>query len=104
MRRPSGGIRRQSMRAQVRKAIVLVAVLALLLFGVPLAVVLDRLITSQTLAGLQRDATRGVAMVPDNTLEAGTPVRVPPASSGVLIGVYDAQGTRVAGSGPARSA
>ncbi|WP_433305354.1 sensor histidine kinase [Actinoplanes sp. CA-030573] len=94
----------RSMRARVRNAIVLVVALALLLFGVPLAVVLDRLVTSQALTGLQRDATRGVAAVPDNILEAGTPVRVPAGTNHFLIAVYDAQGTRVAGAGPLRSA
>ncbi|MBL7260205.1 sensor histidine kinase [Paractinoplanes lichenicola] len=93
-----------TMRRQVRRAIASVAVIALLLFGVPLAVVLDRLITSQALTTLQRDATRGVAAVPDNVLEAGVPVRVPGGSHGVRIAVYDASGGLVAGSGPARSA
>ncbi len=88
----------------MHNAIVLVVTLALLLFGVPLAVVLDRLVTSQALTGLQRDATRGVAAVPDNILEAGTPVRVPAGTNDFLIAVYDAQGTRVAGAGPLRSA
>jgi signal transduction histidine kinase len=92
------------MRTRVRNAIALVAALALLLFGVPLAIVGDRLITSQALTGLQRDATRGVATVPDNTLEAGAPLRVPRGTNGTLIGVYDARGVRVAGAGPERSA
>ncbi|WP_412743794.1 sensor histidine kinase [Krasilnikovia sp. MM14-A1004] len=78
--------------------------LAIVLFGVPLAVVLDRLVTSQALAGLERDATRGVAAVPDNVLEAGTPVRVPTGTNNFLIAVYDAEGDRVAGAGPQRSA
>lgn len=91
------------MRAQVRNAIVVVVALALLLFGLPLAIVLDRLSTSQALTGLQRDATRGVAAVPDNILEAGTPVTVPSGTDDFQLAVYDAQGARVAGSGPARS-
>ncbi|MDT4990151.1 MAG: hypothetical protein QOH97_43 [Actinoplanes sp.] len=92
------------MRTQVRNAIAGVAALALLLFGIPLAIAADRLITSQALTGLQRDATRGVAAVPDNTLEAGSPVRAPRGTGDIRIGVYDAQGTRVAGVGPTRSA
>ena len=92
------------MRTQVRHAIAAVAALALLLFGVPLAIVGNRLIMSQALAGLQRDATRGVAAVPDNTLEANTEVQAPRGTSGILIGVYDAQGVRVAGVGPDQSA
>jgi signal transduction histidine kinase len=95
--------RTRTLRARVRDAIVLVAVLALVLFGIPLAVVLDRLITSQSLTSLQRDATRTVAAVPDNILEAGTALRVPPGTGDIRIGVYDARGTRVAGVGPVTS-
>jgi signal transduction histidine kinase len=103
MARPRRGSRPRSLRARVRDAIALVAILALLLFGIPLGVVLDRLITSQALTGLQRDATRAVAAVPDNILEAGTPVRVPSGTGDIRIGVYDIQGSRVAGVGPDHS-
>src|SRR3954452_8037639 len=100
MAQASERARTRSMRTQVRNAIAGVAVLAVLLFGIPLAVAADRLITSHALTGLQRDATRGVAAVPDNTLEAGTQVHAPRGTRGIRIGVYDVQGTRVAGVGP----
>src|SRR5258705_2957623 len=93
----------RSLRTRVRNAITLVTVLALLLFGIPLGVALDRLITSQAVAGLQRDATRGVAGVPDNTLEAGTVVQIPRGTGDTRVGVYDAKGDRIAGVGPAHS-
>ena len=93
----------RGLRAQVRRAIALVTVLALLLFGIPLAVVLQRLILSQTVTGLQRDATRAVAAVPDNAIEAGTGVRAPIGGGRTRIGVYDARGHRVAGRGVAAS-
>lgn len=95
--------RARSLRARVRNAIALVAALALLLFGIPLAVVMDRLIHSQALTGLQRDATRAVAAVPDNTVEAGSPPVAPVGTGATRIGIYDAQGLRVAGIGPDRS-
>ena len=94
----------RALRARVRAAITLVAVIALFLFGIPLAVVLDRLLSSQALAGLQRDATRAVAAVPDNVLEVGSHVRAPVGTTDTHLGVYDAKGVRVAGIGPARSA
>ena len=103
MDRPRTGPRDRSLRHRVRDAIASVAVVSLLLFGLPLAVVLDRLIQSQALAGLQRDATRAVAVVPDNTLEAGTSLRAPPGTGDIQIGVYDAQGDLVVGQGPGRS-
>jgi signal transduction histidine kinase len=92
------------MRTQVRDAIALVVVLALLLFGLPLAIVLGRLITSEALAGLQRDATRAVAAVPDDILQVGAPVIVPRGTGNGIIAVYDVRGERVAGTGPAQSA
>jgi signal transduction histidine kinase len=95
--------RNRSLRARVRDAIALVAVLSLLLFGIPLAVVVDRLIGSQARAGLQRDATRGVATVPDNTIEAGSGVVAPKSRGQTRIGVYDARGRLIAGRGPAHS-
>ena len=103
MARGSGRPGTRTLRTRVRDAIALVAAASLLLFGIPLAVVLDRLINSQALAGLQRDATRGVASVPDNTLEAGSLVRVPLGAGDTNIGVYDAHGKLVVGRGPARS-
>jgi signal transduction histidine kinase len=79
-------------------------VLALLLFGIPLGVAVERLISSQALASLQRDATRALAAVPDNTVETGTSVPVPAGTHDTHIGVYDAAGDRVSGVGPTHSA
>jgi len=96
-------LRTPSLRARVRSAITLVAIASLLLFGVPLAIVLARLMESQALAGLQRDATRAVASVPDNTLEPASVVKAPPSRGDTLLGVYDARGALVAGRGPRHS-
>lgn len=100
----SGGPRPQrGLRRRIRDSIVLVAVAALLLFGVPLAVAFDRLTASQALARLQRDATRALALVPDEGLASGR-LRVPPPVGDTRVGIYDPRGTRLAGFGPARSA
>ncbi|MDX6229790.1 MAG: hypothetical protein QOI76_3180 [Frankiales bacterium] len=93
-----------TLRARVRHAIGLIVVVALLLFGVPLAVGVDRLIGSTALAGLQRDATRAVAKVPDNVIETGTGLVAPQGTGSTRIGVYDKSGTLVAGIGPRHSA
>jgi signal transduction histidine kinase len=87
----------------VRAAIAGIVVVAVLLFAVPLAVVWGRFFESQALTGLQRDATRGVAAVPDNVLEAGSDVVVPPGRGGTDLSVYDVNGVRVAGRGPRHS-
>lgn len=94
----------RSLRSRVRRAIALVTIVAVVLFGVPLAIVIDRLIQAQTLASLQRDATRGLGSVPDNVLEVGASVRAPRSTADTLFAVYDARGQRVAGAGPQHSA
>ncbi len=83
---------------------VLLAAAAIVLFGIPLAVAVERLLSGEALSALQRDATRAVAAVPDNRLETGTRVAAPRAAAATSIGLYDATGKRVAGTGPARSA
>ena len=95
--------RSRALRGQVRAAIAAIVVASLLLFGVPLGVVLGRLIVNRALTGLQRDATRALAVVPDNAIEAGTVLTPPRASAGTLLGVYDVRGRRVTGTGPTSS-
>jgi signal transduction histidine kinase len=102
MSRPPPGLPR-TLRAQVHAAIGVIVVVAVLLFAIPLGVAIGRLNESRALTGLQRDATRGVAGVPDNVIEAGIHLQAPRGSGGVELGVYDARGILVAGHGPHRS-
>ncbi|MCW2601094.1 MAG: Histidine kinase [Frankiales bacterium] len=92
------------LRTRVRRAMVLLAAAAIVLFGVPLAVAVERLLSGAALSALQRDATRAVAAVPDNTLQTGVKVALPRATTATRLGLYDATGRRVGGAGPARSA
>ena len=91
------------LRTRVRNAIGIGVATALLLFGIPLAAVLDRLINDEALTSLQRDATRAIAAVPDNVLQVGQILRVPQRTGAIRVAAYDARGRRVAGSGPERS-
>lgn len=97
------GRRGRGLRGQISSAIAVVAVLSVLAFGVPLAILAGRLIESRALTALQRDATRAVALVPDNVIEAGTPVKVPQVAGAGGFGVYDSQGRLVGGEGPTHS-
>jgi signal transduction histidine kinase len=92
-----------TLRTEVRRAITVVSVVVVLLFGVPLAIVVNRLVQGSALVVLQRDATRAVATVPDNVIEAGVVLHPPRSSPGTSIGVYDALGNLVAGRGPRHS-
>ena len=69
--------RSRGLRRQVRASIAAIVVASLLLFGVPLGVVLGRLIHSRAVTGLQRDATRELAVVPDNLIESGAALPPP---------------------------
>ena len=81
-------------------AIAGVATLAVVLFAVPLAIVLERAYLDEELLRLQRDtvaATRGIDVA--NT--PGDPIELPDASE---LAVYDTGGGRIAGrGGPARA-
>ena len=85
------------MRRRLVLAIAGVAGVAVLLFALPLALVLQRSYRDEELLRLQRDtdgATRGI------DLGNGSPDRIElPRFSGE-IGVYDRRGVRIAGSGP----
>lgn len=87
------------MRRRLVLSIAAVAALAVVLFAVPLALVLERTYRDEELLRLQRDtvaATREVDVAPG----AGDPVELPSSRDG--LAVYDVRGRRVAGrAGPA---
>jgi len=76
--------------------IVATTVLAVVLFGAPMAIVVNRRVHDDAVIELQRAAFDAAAAVPQ-TLAAG----VPGPESSIRVGVYDANGVKVAGSGPA---
>jgi signal transduction histidine kinase len=82
----------------------LLATVAVLLFGLPLAVAVQRTDYAEANAALQRDATRAVAVVPDNVLQAGRGLQAPHIDGTSRIALYDVAGTLLAGAGPAQSA
>lgn len=100
---PAGVLSPRPLRARIRNQINLAVVVALVLFAFPLAVAIDRLLTSQALATLQRDASWAVAGVPDTQVHPGARVPVPPSHDGTSIGLYNVAGRRVAGVGPPQS-
>lgn len=85
-------------------AIVGVAALAVVLFALPLAVVIQRLYRDEATLSLERDATRISAAVPDSI--AIHPESVPLVtrmSQRLSVGVYTLSGQRVTGRGPEHS-
>ncbi len=93
------------LRRRIAAGILAVTSLTVLLFALPLAVAIHRLYQGEQLARLQRDATRVVALVPDNPISSASRVQLPDsAGTDVLIGIYTPGGTRAGGGGPADSA
>jgi signal transduction histidine kinase len=86
-------------RRRLVLAIALVAAASVALFGLPLAVLVQRVYTDEELLRLQRDtvaATRRIDVAPT----AADPIELPPSRD--ELAVYDRAGRRIAGRGPAR--
>lgn len=89
------------MRRRILGVAVLAVVLAVLLFGVPLAIAAARLFTDEERSELERVALRSAAVVPADFGRAADPIELPRVERSVRVAVYDADGARVAGEGPA---
>lgn len=89
-------------RSRLRLAILGATAGTLLLFALPLGLALRTIYTEEASTALQREASRIVALVPDEQLTK--PNRIPqPDDRSETLGVYDATGRRVSGTGPVAS-
>ncbi len=79
---------------------VLAVVLAVLLFGVPLAIAAARLFTDDERSELERVALRAAVAVPSDVASRHQPVTLPDGGGSVRVGVYGLTGDRLAGRGP----
>nr|BFE60063.1 HAMP domain-containing sensor histidine kinase [Dactylosporangium thailandense] len=94
-----------SLRARIRASITGVAAGAVALFALPLAYALAAGYDNEAVIGLQRDAARVAATVPDSYGTDASTVELPPdLSASVTVGVYRVDGVRLAHGGPERSA
>ncbi|MFI6599302.1 ATP-binding protein [Nonomuraea sp. NPDC050536] len=93
------------LRRRMVTAILCGTVLAVALFGVPLAYAVNLLFRNEAVTGLQRDAGWIAATIPDDAApDSGVPLKLPADFSDELtVGVYTTAGARVAGAGPAVS-
>jgi signal transduction histidine kinase len=87
------------MRRGIIRVAVFAAVLAVLVFGVPLAYVMNRLLLGDEQTELERLALRAAVSVPA-AISSGDPVELPRTETAIRLGVYDTTGRRVAGDGP----
>jgi signal transduction histidine kinase len=89
------------MRRGITRVALITAVLAVLVFGVPLAYVMNRLLLGDEQAELERLALRAAVSIPGDVVAGGGPVRLPGTEASMRLGVYDASGRLIAGTGPA---
>lgn len=87
------------MRRRLTASILTVASLAVVLFGLPLLIVVQRFVDEQAALGLERRAVLTSRQVPNDFATNEDPVEVP-ARDGITYGVYDHRGHLVSGVGP----
>ena len=88
------------MRRGITRVALITAVLAVLVFGLPLAYVMNRLLLGNEQAELERLALRSAVAIPANVVAAGGSVELPKTEASGLLGVYDVSGHLIAGTGP----
>jgi signal transduction histidine kinase len=80
--------------------IVATTALAVVLFGVPMAIVVNRRVHDDAVIELQRAAFDRAAVVSPSEINSGH-VELPPTESAIDVAIYDSNGTKVGGAGPA---
>ena len=91
------------MRRRVLGVAMAAVLLAVTLFGVPLAIAVDRLIYADEATELERFALLGAVSVSPDFAATRDPIELRPLPSSdveIQVGVYDRTGRRVAGRGP----
>ena len=87
------------MRKRILVVALSAAVLAIAVFGIPLAFAVDHSITADERSELERLGLRAAVTVSPSYV-TGDPVELPATQTPVELGVYDASGQRVTGAGP----
>ena len=89
------------MRRRILLAILSIAVLAIALFAVPLAFLVERFVDDNAMLRVERQAILAARVVPEDFATRSDPVELPPNIVGIHLGLYDLQGKLVSGTGPA---
>lgn len=89
------------MRRRILTAILSVATVAIVLFGVPLAIVVQRFVNDDATLRVERQAVLASREVPADFAGGTDPVELPPTMNGIVLALYDPAGVLIAGTGPA---
>lgn len=88
------------MRRRILTAILAITALSILLFGVPLAIVVERFVDQDATLRLERQAILASRDVPADFSTSNDPVELPGGESGASLALYGRDGKRVVGDGP----
>ena len=91
------------MTRRIVLAIMAVASAAVVAFGIPLGVVLQRQYRTEAVVKLERQATAATIEVPATSRTTADPIELPDPTDGASLAVYAPDGTRIAGEGPRRA-
>jgi signal transduction histidine kinase len=91
------------MRRRILVAILSVTTIAVALFGVPLAIVIERFVDESATLRIERQAVLAARTVPGDFATSNDPVELPPTSNGIDLALYDEHGTLITGIGPAKA-
>jgi signal transduction histidine kinase len=88
------------MRRRILIAILSIAGLAIVLFAVPLAILVERFVDEEAMLRVERQAILAARVVPEDFATRTDPVELPTNTVGIQLGLYDSHGTLLSGSGP----
>ena len=91
------------MRRRILISILSVTAVAIVLFGVPLAIVVQRLVDEDAALRVERAAVLASRQVPADFATSNDPVELPTDSDGIDLGLYDGSGSLIIGTGPANA-
>lgn len=89
------------MRRRILLAILSITGVAVLLFGIPLSILVDRLVEEDATLRIERQTVLAGREVPGDYASSSDSVELPAGSAGVSLALYGADGVLVAGHGPA---
>jgi signal transduction histidine kinase len=91
------------MRRRVLVAILSVTAIAIVLFGVPLAIVVERFVDDDATLRVERQAVLASREVPTDFATGNDPVELPTNDDGIVFALYGADGALITGRGPSQA-
>jgi signal transduction histidine kinase len=89
------------MRRRVLATVLAVTIAAVVVFGVPLAIVIGRFVDEQAVLRLERQAVLATRNIPNDFRSGADPVELPTNNvDDIVYALYDADGNQITGDGP----